>query len=241
MLFSKKNVIKFATSYDFLGLPKAAKNFVPEWYKKSEKVINGSKEILDHHGNKKLALKACMPFADSLLSGYMVYSWQDIQVTRDANGIPNFAWPIEPDPLQSRPSDGDQLLPVPAGHDGLSLVWLNKLSMKTPAGYSVLITHPLNRFDLPFTTLSAIVDSDSVMYPGRVPFFIKSDFEGVIKKGTPIYQVIPFKREDWVSQKDEAIIKEGNKNMFNATSVISGWYKQNYWKKKMYYDGNMDA
>jgi len=32
-----------------------------------------------------------------------------------------------------------------------------------PAGYSLLITHPFNRHDLPFVTLTGLVDADSLL------------------------------------------------------------------------------
>ena len=36
----------------------------------------------------------------------------------------------------------------------------NLWSIEAPEGYSLLFTHPVNRFDLPFTTLSGLVDCD---------------------------------------------------------------------------------
>ena len=36
----------------------------------------------------------------------------------------------------------------------------NLWTIEAPAGYSLLFTHPANRFDLPFTTLTGLVDCD---------------------------------------------------------------------------------
>src|SRR5215475_8103617 len=36
----------------------------------------------------------------------------------------------------------------------------NLWTIEAPEGYAVLLTHPLNRVDLPFTTLTGIVDCD---------------------------------------------------------------------------------
>ena len=36
----------------------------------------------------------------------------------------------------------------------------NLWTIEAPEGYSVLFTHPVNRFDLPFTTLTGMVDCD---------------------------------------------------------------------------------
>jgi hypothetical protein len=97
-----------------------------------------------------------------------------------------------------------------------------------------MISHPANRFDLPFTTLSGIVDSDTALHEGNLPFFIKEGFEGLIPKGTPIFQIIPFKRENWKSEIDRDISIEANKNAFSAGSVLFGWYKSKVWKRKTY-------
>jgi hypothetical protein len=60
-----------------------------------------------------------------------------------------------------------------------------------------LITHPINRYDLPFTSVSGLADYDVYPLPGNVSFHIKEGFEGTIPAGTPIMQIIPIKREDW--------------------------------------------
>ena len=64
----------------------------------------------------------------------------------------------------------------------------------------------MNRFDLPFYTMSGIVESDIWGLPVFTAFFLQKDFIGVIPKGTPIFQIIPFKRDDWereVSDDDD--------------------------------------
>ena len=60
----------------------------------------------------------------------------------------------------------------------------------------MLFTHPLNRFDLPFTTLSGMVDCDLyrdswIHFPAH---WHDMNFSGVLPKGTPIVQCLPVKR-----------------------------------------------
>jgi len=67
------------------------------------------------------------------------------------------------------------------------------------------------------------------------PFYLRKDFEGIIKKGTPIAQVIPFKRETWQSE----IVPYGNdKNIKHSRDILKSTidraYKKNYWSKKKY-------
>ena len=35
----------------------------------------------------------------------------------------------------------------------------------------------------------------------HLPMWLKKDFIGIIKKGTPIAQIIPFKRDNWTANK----------------------------------------
>jgi hypothetical protein len=97
-----------------------------------------------------------------------------------------------------------------------------------------MFCNPANRFDLPFQTITGIVDCDK--YPGQVhfPFFLKEGFTGIIPKGTPIVQIIPIKRDSW---KREHLKYDKN---FSAIffekffSTIKRSYKNNYWFKKEY-------
>ena len=68
-----------------------------------------------------------------------------------------------------------------------------------PSGYSLFITHPVNRGDLPFVTLTGMVDSDLykdnfVNFPAK---WSDPTFSGVLPKGTPVAQCVPVKRENW--------------------------------------------
>ncbi len=80
----------------------------------------------------------------------------------------------------------------------------NFWTIEAPPGYSVLITHPVNRGDLPFTTLTGLVDCDTfhdtpVNFPAH---WHDTAFNGVLAKGTPVAQCLPVKRESWVGRFD---------------------------------------
>jgi hypothetical protein len=124
-------------------------------------------------------------------------------------------------------------MPLPEGYDRDALKWSVPWSIKTPPGYSLLFTHPLNRFDLPFYTMSGIVDTDTYEIPVNLPFVIKEGFMGKIEKGTPLAQVIPIKRENWKSSVEEY----NSKNNFlldKLRTVIDGSYRLQWWHKKNY-------
>jgi hypothetical protein len=89
---------------------------------------------------------------------------------------------------------------------------------------------------LPFYVPSAIVDSDIWALPAFIPFFIKRNFIGKIEKGTPIFQMIPIKREDWdleIDLSEESILKHRIREE-KRRSHITGHYKKTTWQRKRY-------
>lgn len=210
---------------------KAAIQFIPKWYKEMPIGPNGQKPRLGPNGEKIINAKSCIPFLDAITSGYVAVLQQDLQVEQTENG-PYFSWNTDPAPMGIR--NDPPITPVPNGYTKLDTFWFTNEVMQTPPGYSIYITHPANRYDLPFITLSGIVDADYGMEQGRIPFFIQEGFSGVIKKGTPIFQILPFRREAWVHEEDASLIALGNKNGFLTSSVIHGYYKRNWWHRKKF-------
>ena len=236
MLWNKNSdpkVIKFGADPElYIELVPRSKN-IPKWYKDAESWTGGTNKPIIENYKANRGMKLCVPFLDSLRSGYDVPLWTDVQVENDENGGKKLSWMHSPDPISLRDPENNKTMPVPPGHlMNAPMTWVLPFFIKTPPGYSCIISHPFNRYDLPFTTFTAIVDSDSSVYPGFTPFFMHSDFTGIIKRGTPMMSVFPFKRDKWKSERDDSIIKEGMKQKFESASVLSGHYKKNIWKKK---------
>lgn len=208
--------------------PVPMKGIIPEWYRNAERYYS------DKHGMKFEGLKTCVPFLDAMISGYALVLPVNMYVTKDENDEIKITWDkIETSPVNERMGLTGHTIPRPPGHEKNHLAWTCQWGWKVPKGYSVLLTHPVNRFDLPFTTMSGIVDSEEFMGWGNVPFFIKSGFEGVIPAGTPIAQLIPIKREKWVyaqswgnTAKQVEIAKELRRG--------EGVYKKLFRKEKEY-------
>ena len=86
---------------------------------------------------------------------------------------------------------------------------------------------------LPFFSFPAIVDTDEYKTAVHIPFLVKKNWTGTIKKGTPIIQVFPFKREDWQSMyKDEPI--DNDKMISFLKTFIHSAYKKTFWHKKYF-------
>jgi hypothetical protein len=178
--------------------------------------------------------KKCVPLLDSLSSGYIVPLWTDVMVEQE-NGSPLIFWKTVSDVflLHGPPS---REIPAPIGYDQLVYKYLNCWIPQTPKGYSCLVVPPLGYNDLPFKAVPAVVDTDRSTLELVFPMWIKTGFEGIVEKGTPLVQIIPFKRDDWESTFDyyengeyKNVIEEKN---FNTTMV--GHYLKNHHSKKKF-------
>jgi hypothetical protein len=72
-------------------------------------------------------------------------------------------------------------------------------AVQTPKDYSALFINPIHGGSRNIMAMSALIDTDNFISNGHLSFFVKSDTVFKIKKGTPIVQVIPIKRESWES------------------------------------------
>lgn len=222
--------------YNKIGL---MKNFLPEWFKKTEKFIGGKLNIEP----SSLTVKHCMPFLDAYLTGYCITTPIDLLVIKENDDI-KIKW------RQGMSASGEMYIgvrdgstspgsmtpgmPTPAGYEDKHFTWATKYVIKCPEGYSLLLTQPLNRMDLPTYTLSGIVDAEQTLQSGNIPFFIKKGFTGVIPAGTPIMQVIPIKREKWSLVENQELIEEARINDKYSQKHILGYYKNKLWYRKEY-------
>ena len=228
----KKNKLKYFSSVEFAKPLSPSSDHIPEWYRKIPNFV-GNNPVIANNSKPTITVKTCMPFLDTMTTGYMISTWQDIQVVQE-NGKAVLSWVLQPEPLIIRDKSINSSMPTPCGYEDTHFSWLSPLNYQTPNGVSMLLTHPLNRFDLPFLTLSGIVDSEKGMVGGQIPFFIKKGFEGIIPKGTPFAQLIPFRKETWVSEEDYSLLKRGKEINYLSNSVLKGWYKNSIWKKGHY-------
>jgi hypothetical protein len=134
-----------------------------------------------------------MPLFDAITSGYIIVSPADVYVSLK-DGLQYFDWSalnlIEFHPIE-------QAMGHPEQKPHAYPKWINHWSIRTPKGYSTLFVQPFHRESV-FTIFPGIVDTDKYYSPVNFPMVINDPkFEGLIPKGTPIAQVIPFKRESW--------------------------------------------
>ena len=224
------NILNFNSVGHYMPDIKPAKHFIPDWYKDIKGYNKNNLKIEENGHTPMLNLKSCMPFFDPFNTGYMVELFQDLYV-EIKDGKPKINWIGAPDPVSVREIE-ENIIPVPHGYAESHFVWKYPHVLNAKKGYSAIVTHPFNRHDLPFISLTGIIDIDVLVGNGNIPFFIQEGFEGLIPKGTPILQIIPFKRESWKINKDDSLILKNDKENTEKSRSIIGWYKDNRWQKK---------
>ena len=181
-------------------------------------------------------VKQCPPFVDAMASGFLMPLAADIRVSKG-----EFAWDWDPPANEagtySRSPLGvhtnSQAIGTPLfDPDALIVKFMNFWTITLPAGWSLWCTHPVNRADLPFRTLTGLVDADT--YTGGLVHFpaqwTDRSFEGVLPAGTPVAQCLPVPREplDLVCESlqgdDAAHFRETEK----AVADRPGAYKQRF-------------
>jgi hypothetical protein len=153
-----------------------------------------------------------MPMLDAMTAGYIFVVPTDIHINATHPELLDF-W-LDDD---MRRYSGDILsrhshsqysnYPIDLEKYHASVLRVNPLwAIETPEGYSTLFIDPIHRQPSPIHALSGVIDTDSYASEGYLSFLVDKKFNGVIKQGTPLIQLIPFKREDWDSKWSNVIL-----------------------------------
>jgi hypothetical protein len=151
-------------------------------------------------GGEVRTLKQCPPVLDAFSLGIVLPLVCDL-VAKD--GMLSWDWdpPGLTDHSASRAPIGmhvpEQAEGAPFRPDWLFVKFTNFWTLETPPGWQILFTHPFNRPDLPFQTLTGLVDCDRfgkgyIHFPAR---WLDPEWEGVVPRGTPVVQAIAVPRE----------------------------------------------
>ena len=248
-MFNKE--IEFSAHEDYFALkedyPIPAKLNIPEWFKNLE------------HNFLDKTIKGCMPFLDSLTSGYILKMPQDLYLRHNVDNknekgeiikdsFQTFSLHEACDTLNAKCINLNSRIDIhPTKQlEGSPLIEKNKnlpfykilnpWKIKTPKGYSCLFVPPLNNSDDRFSIMSGIVDTDTFPNEINFPFVINGDkypvLETMIKRGTPYVQIIPFKRDSWKIKLKPRKQKEIQKyRLFYGLKLVN-IYKEKYWNKK---------
>jgi hypothetical protein len=181
-------------------------------------------------------VKKCPPFIDAMTYGFLVFLVADVKVEngtlswdRDVPGGALTNYPRSPIDFH----DNNQVAGTPLFDEDRFIIKFNNFwTIETPPGYSLLVMHPVNRHDLPFVTLTGLVDADRyrdnfIHFPAR---WRDPEFNGVLAKGTPVAQCLPLKRDTW-TVRWETLDREAAARLHETAGTVSrepGTYRRQF-------------
>lgn len=201
-LFSifKTPIIEFLASEeqcDVLIPPAPASKFIPEWYRTLPIEDKTSRDIKGKFG---MTAKKCMPMIDAMTHGFIIPLAGDIHIRTndDASQI---------DITENRylklteEHNQKQVGPKFPFKEKHLIKFINPFVIKTPPGYSCMFVPPINHVETRFITLGGVVDTDVYDRPVNFPcVWMACNFDNILPAGTPIIQVIPFKRDTTIDK-----------------------------------------
>lgn len=179
----------------------------------------------------------CPGMVDWMKTGYIIPAWDDIHIKANSAGtVAKFGrsnvW-LPPEPMNWKVVNGiaPQTAPVKFAATKLSCPW----GVFTKAGYSAHVLPAL--YHSPFLNdlyvYGGTVDYDSFSTI-NVMFSAVRECELTIPAGTPLLQVIPFKREPISAEVGRANQDEADFHAFGFPTRVRAAYRKFFHKRKKY-------
>tara|TARA_B100001564_G_scaffold261384_1_gene223140 strand:+ start:322 stop:1026 length:705 start_codon:yes stop_codon:yes gene_type:complete len=189
-------------------------------------------------------VKRCIPFLDAMTAGYIIPLPFDLTIAITPTGN-QLLWKSEEekDRLSKytivESHDSSQYPGAPFSQFKV-IKFYNPWIIETSPNTSCMFVPPLNRPELPYVPLSGIVDTDQYFNTVNLPCV----FPGLdighqieLKMGTPMIQVIPFKRQEWKSSTTnlkEGVLTRAHETREDMRNDRKEWYRRKKWQKKSY-------
>jgi hypothetical protein len=230
---------------DFQPIP--ASEYKPDWWKKTKIV-----EDVGAGNGPGSTIRSCPAMADVLSTGYYVVAVRDMYVEYNgddpANQKSDFNMRCPHHEVwQSQTHPFAQFAMMP-GYINDAIKMSMPFSVRTPKGYSTLYLDPFLFCNEYISAWQGIIDTDNfiggdlnaqlIMYPK-----VRKSF--IIPAGTPIVQLIPYKREKWTSTtrvdykdywknaKNEEFAKYREDHPGKLSKYgITGSYRKYIWQQK---------
>lgn len=231
--------VKFSCESHLMGAipePLPAIKKAPEYFKQIKPQAN------DHPGSS--TVKRCVPFLDALSAGYIISLWSDVYIFAKNGDIRldfpnNFFQKSGIEPHEKEQISGHPLYKKMFGN--IPLKWMSPWVIETEPGVSCLFTSPFNHFETRLKIVDGIVDTDT--YYNNIHFpFLWTGGEGqfFLEKGTPLVQVIPFRRETYEVEVCPIDSEKLNKTHAVLGSRIKNIYRNEFWSKSKKYKEDND-
>jgi hypothetical protein len=198
---------------------------MPDWFKRLPAV--DPKHV--HAQNNGLTIKRCMPFLDAMTTGWILPLAATVRLEiKDDGATVEAGWDIDHTMVSNH--GAHQVAGHPMGKRP-PCKFHNYWTIKTPPGWSCLFVPPLNRPCPVIEIISGIVDTDTYRSLINFPFFATAaDGVYTLERGTPLVQVIPFRREttQLVGKVRAETADEGDtrNRILRSTQAADGWYRR---------------
>ncbi len=205
--------------------PVRAKTALPDWFRKLPPVTEARVSTND----SGLTVKRCMPFLDAMATGWVIGLAATVRMEiLDKGQTVNCGWDFDRTLVSNHASHqvaGNPREPLPP------CKFHNYWTIRTPPGWSCLFVPPLNRPNGVFEVVAGVVDTDTYQSEIHFPFFATGeDGLHVLERGTPIVQVIPFRREttdlDGDIRSESEDERATRKSILRKTLAADGWYRK---------------
>jgi hypothetical protein len=205
--------------------PVRAKTALPDWFRK----LPAIDETQVSPTNSGITVKRCMPFLDAMAAGWVIGLAASVRMEiSDGGKTVDCGWDFDRTLVSNHASHqvaGNPREPLPP------CKFHNYWTIRTPPGWSCLFVPPLNRPNGVFEVVAGVVDTDTYQSEIHFPFFaIGEDGLHMLERGTPIVQVIPFRRD--ASDLDADIRAENpvegtvRQTILRKTLAADGWYRR---------------
>jgi hypothetical protein len=221
-LFKKTPTIEFFTSEwsarKFYPI-KPAKECLPPYWKEMPAVIPTRDYPVE-------TAKKCPGITDWITSGYILSAWTDIEVIQDSPGGPRAILHNGRETNSAHPpSQCLNLLDHRSHHLGsikLPDVWM----VKTAPGWSIMVQPLWYWKNQPWEQMPGIMHMDFHSCEINMNMILKTTENFTIAAGTPLCQIIPFKRENVTGVSRAMRIEDAKRH--NILNKLFSWTKNGF-------------
>lgn len=218
-------IIRFICDAEDEGVippPQPALTALPDWFRRLPPVTPGQQSVTD----TGLTVKRCMPFLDAMMAGWIIPLAATVKMEiADDGATVNTGWQFDRTLVSNH--GAHQVAGNPHGARPPNK-FHNFWTIRTAPGWSCLFVPPLNRPHPAFECFAGLVDTDAYAAPIHFPFVATGeDGFHVIERGTPLVQVIPFRRESLtveIGAETEADADE-RRRIQRLVGAQEGWYR----------------
>lgn len=251
-----KMEIEFYCLDTYQGLipdPSPAYKEIPSWYKETTNISQGKRCPFAATNLNKIGvqhnIKSCPAVFDYLSGGYIIKAWDNFLIRNVDGGLyvnwenPCMHYEDVNGIFQTHTTEQqiDGLLnkntPLYGGFHKILSPWF----VKTPPGVSLYITNPSQYRDKRFTTIDGVIHPEqqsislqwffewNIELPMNISMDSLNPDINIIKKGTPLMMVFPFKRDNY-KFKVNYISDKKYKNHRDKTL----WYTHDWFGNSLY-------